>query len=123
MMVGRRPRMVRGATVASAGVMASAHGLFEDSSGAATLFPLLLSLLLSRMLFGSPFTAWCLVKPDELEPEFDSTFAVLELTLEVSIWRPLFGDFALLMSSSTQPAGVGGIGPNEEDPCPIETDI
>ena len=41
----------------SAGVIASAQGLFEGSSGAAILLPLLLSLLLSRMLFDSPLTA------------------------------------------------------------------
>lgn len=65
--VGRRPSTVSGATVISDGVMASAQGLFEGSS--ATLFPLLLSLLLSRMLFGSPFTARCLVNPEDPEPE------------------------------------------------------
>jgi len=53
--VGRRPRIVRGVMELSDGVIASAQGLFEGSS--AILFPLLLSLLLSRMLFGSPFTA------------------------------------------------------------------
>lgn len=57
MIVGRLPRIVSGGTVTSDGVIASAQGLLEDSSGAATLFPLLLSLLLSRMLLGSPFTA------------------------------------------------------------------
>ena len=33
------------------------------------------------------------------------------------------GDFARLISVSTQPAGVGGIGPSEEDPCENEAAI
>lgn len=92
--------------------MASAQGLFEGSS-VATLLPALLSLRLSLMLFGSPLTAAFLTRPEELEPELDSPAAVLELILEVSIVSPLLGDFPLLViSSSTQPAGVGGIGPS-----------
>lgn len=91
--------------------MASAHGLLEGSSVTALLL-VLLSVLLSRILFGSPLTACALAKPDELDPELDSA-AVLELTLEVSMWSPRFGDLPLpAMSSSTQPAGVGGTGPN-----------
>ena len=114
MIVGRRPRMVSGGTVLSLGVIESAQGLFEGSS--AILFPLLLSLLLSLILLGSPFIAWCLVSPDELDPEFDSGAAALDATLlEVSITRPLFGDFPLReTSSSTHPAGVGGTGPSVE---------
>jgi hypothetical protein len=69
--VGRRPRIVRGGTVVSAGVIDSAQGLFEGSS-TAILFPLLLSLLLSLILFGSPLIAWCLVNPEELDPELES---------------------------------------------------
>lgn len=67
----------------SAGVMASAQGLFEGSS-IATALPVLLSLLRSRILFGSPRTARARVSPDELEPEVDSV-CPLELTLDVSI--------------------------------------
>ena len=97
----------------SEGVMASAQGLFEGSS-ATTLLPALLSLRLSLILFGSPLTALFLTRPEELEPELDSAPAtVLELILDVSIVRPLFGDLPLpAISSSTQPAGVGGTGPN-----------
>ena len=51
------------------------------------------------------------MRPDELEPELESA-AVLELILDVSIVSPLLGDLPLPeMSSSTQPAGVGGTGP------------
>lgn len=114
--------MVSGATVVSAGVMASAHGLLEASPGAAVLLPVLLSLLLSRILFGSPFTARCRLKPVELDPELDSAFTVLELALDVSICKPLFGEFPLI-SSSTHPAGVGGMGPSEVDASPSEGDI
>lgn len=114
MIVGRRPKMVSGGAVLSPGVIDSAQGLFEGSS--AILFPVLLSLLLSRILFGSPFIAWCLVRPDALEPELDSAAAELDATLlEVSITRPLFGDLPLPEAlSSTQPAGVGGTGPSVE---------
>jgi hypothetical protein len=109
--VGRRVSPVL--TMISEGVMASAQGLLEGCS-VATLFPALLSLRLSLMLFGSPLTALFLTSPDELEPELDSAPAtVLELTLDVSIVSPLFGDLPLpAISSSTQPAGVGGTGPN-----------
>jgi hypothetical protein len=52
------------------------------------------------------------LRPEELEPELDSA-AVLELILDVSIVSPLLGDLPLPeRSSSTQPAGVGGTGPN-----------
>ena len=56
------------------------------------------------------------MRPDELEPEFDSGAAELDATLlDVSITKPLFGDFPLReISSSTHPAGVGGTGPNVE---------
>jgi hypothetical protein len=65
------------------------------------------------MLLGSPRTARALVNPDELPPDIeDSAATVLELTLEVSMCNPMFGDFDLtVISSSTQPAGVGGTGP------------
>lgn len=82
--VGRRPRIVRGGTMLSDGVIDSAQGLFEGSSST-ILFPLLLSLRLSLMLLGSPFIACCLVNPEELDPEFESGLAVLEPMLEVSI--------------------------------------
>lgn len=96
----------------SEGVIASAQGLFEGSSGT-TLLPALLSLRLSLMLFGSPLTALFLARPEELEPELDSPAAVLELMLDVSIVSPGFGDLPLpATSSSTQPAGVGGTGPS-----------
>lgn len=97
----------------SEGVTASAQGLFEVSS-ATTLLPALLSLRLSLILFGSPLTALFLTRPEELEPELDSAPAtVLELTLDVSMVSPLFGDLPLpAISSSTQPAGVGGTGPS-----------
>lgn len=64
------------------------------------------------MVRGSPLIAWFLAKPEELDPELDSP-TVLELTLDVSIVSPRFGDLPRPeMSSSTQPAGVGGTGPN-----------
>ena len=95
----------------SEGVMASAQGLF-DCSSATTLLPARLSLRLCLMLFGSPLNAPALAKPEELEPELESAPAtVLELALDVSIVSPRFGDFPLpKISSSTQPAGVGGTG-------------
>lgn len=96
----------------SDGVIASAQGLLEGSSVTA-LRRVLLSVLLSRRVF-SPLTAWALAKPEELEPEFDSA-AVLELTLDVSICKPRLGDLPLpTISSSTQPAGVGGTGPSDD---------
>lgn len=96
-------------TTISEGVIASAQGLFEVSSW---IFLVLLSVLLSRILFGSPLTCCERIKPDELEPELDESAIVLELTLEVSIVNPKFGDLPrIVTSSSTQPAGVGGIGP------------
>jgi hypothetical protein len=70
----------------SDGVTASAQGLFEVSSGGATaLLLVLLSVLLSRILFGSPLTAWALANPEELDPELDESTTVLEVILEVSI--------------------------------------
>jgi hypothetical protein len=121
MISGRLPRTVMGGTTISAGVMASAHGLFEGSS-MATAFPERLSLLRSRMLFGSPRTARARVSPDELEPEFDSVVAwLLELTLEVSMCSPPGGSgergrvvLGTMRGLSTQPAGVGGTGPSVE---------
>lgn len=72
----------------SDGVIASAQGLLQGSSGA-TLFPVRLSLRLSRILLGSPLTALARLRPDELDPEFDSGIALDELTLgDVSITRP-----------------------------------
>lgn len=95
----------------SDGVTVSAQRLFEGSSVVTTLVLVLLSVLLSRMLF-PPLTARARAKPEELEPELGSG-AILELTFDVSINSPRFGDFALpARSSSTQPAGVGGTGPN-----------
>ena len=100
-------------TMMSDGVMDSAQGLFEGSS-VTTLLPALLSLRLSLILLGSPLTALFLARPEELEPELDSVpGTVLEPILDVSIVSPLFGDLPLpAISSSTQPAGVGGTGPN-----------
>ena len=116
---GRLPSTVIGGTIISAGVMASAQGLFEGSS-IATALPDLLSLLLSRILFGSPRTARALVNPDELEPEFDSVWP-LELTLDVSRCSAPGGSGdrgrgapGIIRGLSTQPAGVGGTGPNVE---------
>ena len=87
MTVGLRPNVVVGGTVISDGVTASAHGLLEGSSGA--LFPVRLSLRLSRMLFGSPLTALDRLSPDVLDPEFDSGCVLDEVTLaDVSITRP-----------------------------------
>jgi len=83
--VGRRPSTVGGTTI-SDGVIASAQGLFDGSSGATALFLVLLSVLLSRILFGSPRTAWVLAKPEELDPELDKSLAtVLDEALSVSI--------------------------------------
>lgn len=109
--VGFRLSTVEGTTM-SEGVMASAQGLLDISSLEEGCLRVLLSVLLWRMVLGSPFTACVLAKPEELDPELDSV-TVLELTLEVSIVSPLFGDLPLTaISSSTQPAGVGGTGPN-----------
>jgi hypothetical protein len=114
--VGRRASTVEGTTI-SEGVMASAQGLLDGSSGAA-LLRVLLSVLLSRILFGSPRTACALANPEELDPELaKSEVTVLEDALAVSMWSPLLGDLPLIdMSSwpSTQPAGVGGTGPKVE---------
>jgi hypothetical protein len=118
LIVGLLVRPVMGTTI-SEGVMASAQGLFEASSTGAVALRVLLSLLLSRMLFGSPLTARFRVNPDELDPECESGPAVLELTLDVSICNS--GDlglagptFGMANSSSTHPAGVGGTGPKLE---------
>jgi hypothetical protein len=78
--VGRLVSPVEGTTI-SAGVIDSAQGLFEASSAARLV---LLSVRLSRILFGSPLTWLDRARPDELEPELDSA-ATLELILEVSI--------------------------------------
>ncbi len=93
----------------------SAQGLFEASE---TLL-VLLSFLLSRMLFGSPLIARALDNPEVLDPELDSGLSILELTLEleVSMDNPGFGDLPLpdgIASSSVQPAGVGGTGPSDD---------
>ena len=70
----------------SEGVMASAQGLFEVSSGAIALFLVLLSVLRSRILLGSPLTAWARANPEELDPELDeSPIIVLDVILEVSM--------------------------------------
>jgi len=102
----------------SDGVIASAQGLLDASSTGAVAFLVLLSLLLSRILFGSPLEARLLVSPEELDPEVDSAATVLDVTLDVSICRDPSGDldlegpaFGTAKSSSTQPAGVGGTGP------------
>lgn len=111
--VDRLPRTVLGTTI-SIGVIASAHGLFEMSSGTA-LFPVLLSLLRSRILLDSPRTAPVRVKPDELDPEFESDTALVDTELEVSMTSPRLGDLPRkAASSSTHPAGVGGTGPRED---------
>ena len=79
--VGRLVSPAEGTTI-SAGVIDSAQGLFEASSAVARL--VLLSVRLSRILFGSPLTWLARARPDELEPELDSA-ATLELILEVSM--------------------------------------
>lgn len=81
--VGRLPKTVFGTTI-SLGVIASAHGLFETSSRTAC-FPVLLSLLRSRMLLDSPRTAPVRVNADELESEFDSPTVLVDMALAVSI--------------------------------------
>ena len=104
------PSTVSGTTI-SEGVIASAHGLL-DSSSTAIAFPFLLSLLLSRILFGSPRTARARFKPDELELERDSCKVLDDVILDVSITRGGCGDLPRdEISSSTHPAGVGGTGP------------
>lgn len=110
-MVGLLVRTVLGTTI-SLGVMASAHGLFETSSRT-TFFPVLLSLLRSRILLDSPRTAPVRVNPEELEPEFDSPTVLVDMAVEVSITSGRFGDLPReAASSSTHPAGVGGTGPS-----------
>jgi hypothetical protein len=115
--VGLLPSTVTGGTVISEGVIASAHGLLDDSGIElldVTDFPVLLSLLRSRILFGSPLTARARLRPELLDPELDSAVAV-ETTLEVSISSTLFGERPRLgVFSSTHPAGVGGTGPSED---------
>ena len=76
----------------SVGAMAFAQGLLEGSSTTATATAtarVRLSLLLSRMLLGSPRTAPARVRPDEAgPPELDveeSGAAALELELDVSM--------------------------------------
>lgn len=113
MIVGRRVNTFVGTTM-SDGVIDSAQGLLDGSSGA-TLLPVLLSLRLSLILFDSPLKALDLAKPDELDPEFESPAMpelVLELILDVSMVKPGLGDrLREAVSSSTHPAGVGGTGP------------
>lgn len=93
-------------------MIASAQGLFDKSSLPEGFLRVLLSVLLWRMVRGSPFTACVLANPEELDPELESA-TVLELTLDVSIVSPRFGDLPLpATSSSTHPAGVGGTGPS-----------
>jgi hypothetical protein len=103
--------------------MALAQGLFEGSSTARVR----LSLLLSRILFGSPRTAPALLRPEDVTPEdevAESGAAALEFELEVSGWIVLLEEVPPLdeESSSTQPAGVGGTGPRLEtarvEECP-----
>lgn len=110
---GRWPTMVSG-VICSPGDMAVAQGLFEGSSTARVR----LSLLLSRMLFGSPRTALALVRPEvpATEVEDESGAAVLEPELEVSGCTVLLEGFPALneASSSIQPAGVGGTGPRDD---------
>ena len=112
--VGRRLRTLEGTTI-SDGVMASAQGLFDGSSRAIAPLLVWLSDLLSRILFGSPRTAWALANPDELDPELDRSVGAVDVAFDVSIWSPPLGDLPLFdRSSSTQPAGVGGTGPKVE---------
>lgn len=114
---------MRGA-ICSVDEIAFAQGLFEGSSIARVR----LSLLLSRMLFGSPLTAPVLLRPEEAPPPEvvpevdDSGAAMLELVLDVSMWRVLLEEFPPLdeESSSTQPAGVGGTGPRDETASELE---
>jgi hypothetical protein len=68
-MVGLLPSTVIGGTVISDGVMTSCHELLDGSSTVGFL-PVLLSLLLSRMLLGSPRTAGARDRPAELPPEW-----------------------------------------------------
>lgn len=97
--------------------IAVAQGLFEGSSTARVR----LSLLLSRMLLGSPRTAPARDSPDDWgPPELDSgpPVAALELAeLDVSTCSAVLLDELPPrdeLSSSIQPAGVGGTGPREE---------
>jgi hypothetical protein len=109
------PTMVKGGMLCPS--IALAHGLFEGSSTVRVR----LSLLLSRMLLGSPRTAPARVSPDDAgPPELASgpPVAALELAeLDVSICSAvLLDEFPPRdeLSSSTQPAGVGGTGPSDE---------
>lgn len=122
---GLRPSTVIGGTVMSDGVTttASAHGLLNGWSGCGVL-PVLLSLLLSRILFGSPRTAGALDNPAESDalPEFEpASRGALVPRLVVSSWRPRGGCGEGLLvwtaSSSTQSAGVGGTGPSVDAAC------
>lgn len=115
MMVGRLPRPLDEGTTISEGVMASAQGLLDGSS---VFLLVLLSVLRSLILLGSPLTARVLVRPEELDPEFEDSANVLEPTLDVSMVRPKLGDLPReTVSSSIHPAGVGGTGP-KFDNCP-----
>ena len=117
MIVARRPSTVIGGTTIFEGVIASAHGLFEVSS-TATCLPLLLALRLSRILSGQPRTTPLLANPADPEPEPDSP-SPLGADFEVSecsggkVGRSEGNRLGL----STQPAGVGGMGPKLEMAC------
>lgn len=106
-----------GGTTISEGVIASAHGLFEVSS-TATCLPLLLALRLSRILSGSPRTAPLLANLADPEPEPDSP-GPLGTEFEVSVCSGgrLGRSEGNRLGLSTQPAGVGGIGPKLEIAC------
>lgn len=103
--------------------MASAQGLFEVSSVAGA-FPDLLALLLSLMLLGSPRTALLLENPAELEPDCEPAGGIGS-ALAAPVFRGaktgLVGSvgisFGSLLGLSTQPAGVGGIGPKFDIVC------
>lgn len=114
-----RPKTVFGTEI-SDGVIASTQGLFEISS-ADDAFLALLSLRLSRILLDSPLTCGALVKPELLDPEYDSVVefeTTVEETLVVSIVSPRLGDRPRpAISSSTHPAGVGGTGPKFDESC------
>jgi hypothetical protein len=93
LIVSLLPSTVIGAVI-SAGVIASAQGLLDGSSNG-TALPCLLSLLLSRMLFGSPRMARDLINPAELPVELNSDVVLLAGGVDVSMRRPGFGDLVL----------------------------
>lgn len=108
LIVGLRPSTVIGGTTISEGVMASCQGLLEVSSRA-ICFPVLLALLLSRILIGSPRTASLLGKPED--PGTDMNSAAAEVDAPVCNGGSVGLSDGSLLGLSTQPAGVGGIGP------------